>query len=468
MTALVAVCLTLINPCCFRIFKSFLVWLFHFLTWLGIEWQNGKRTERLASLSTADEHRTPLLRRSRSTYRTVSSQGRVTGRRSKLNVNRADASCKITAQRASLHAGRSIEVAKATPRREGQARSSEKARPQPKDQSSVARTDFGTKSPLHNPSKKHESHIEVSHPESSDQATRDTDDENIPIRPSQDLDSRSDQETTVQGPHSTSDAGLKVSQISHNHRRKSGKTQDAITILRESKSNREVLERFGRWVLHIGAQQWNSPAAYLIAIVTALFGLFVALTVANIFSAKIKSDKVGLSDSVQCGIWEPDPTAGREALDREDLKRYTDEAQASQYARNCYDSPEPTRTLSCGYFYNQSITFTTKTDVKCPFASHELCLGGLYSAVTFDTGLIEASVLGINTANPHKFRRTTTCTPGNMSERYIRTSSRSEDDISFYYYYGPLKDEIEDYYRNYTFSSSGNSFDWIVPGYSVR
>ena len=163
--------------------------------------------------------------------------------------------------------------------------------------------------------------------------------------------------------------------------------------------------RLGSWLLHQGHQQWKSPAASVVVIVNVLFGVFVALTVAGVFSAKIQSDKVGLSSSSQCGIWRPDEKAGVEIADLEDLKSYTEEAQASQYARNCYGPQDQYKTLSCGYSYNESIEFTTTPDEECPFTSQELCLGGFYSAIRFDTGKVDASVLGINDRQRHMFRR---------------------------------------------------------------
>ncbi|KAG7006622.1 hypothetical protein G7Y79_00013g033940 [Physcia stellaris] len=183
-------------------------------------------------------------------------------------------------------------------------------------------------------------------------------------------------------------------------------------------------------------------------------------------SREIKSDEVGPSNSLRCGIWRPDENAGVEATDREYLKNYMEEAQASQYARKCYDSPEPTRTLSCGYFYSQSIKFVTKRHQICPFASPDLCPGGLYSAVTFDTGQVDASILGINSPDSHKFRRTTTCSPLNMSDKYVKNSSEAHNDAKFYYYYG--QKGFAGSITNYTYNTSGNRLDWLVPVYSVN
>ena len=197
-------------------------------------------------------------------------------------------------------------------------------------------------------------------------------------------------------------------------------------------------------------------------IITVLFGLFVAQAIAGVLSAKIASDKAGLSSSQHCGIWQFDENAGEEAADRDDRYNYQNEARASQYARTCYNSLDPTDPFSCRVLYNQSIAYTTKTHQLCPFASSELCHDGLYSAVSFDTGYVDASVIGINSLKTYKFRRATSCSPLNMSEPYVVRSSQGTNGTAYYYHYGP-KDTT-----NYTFITSGQPFEWLVPVYSVK
>ena len=215
-------------------------------------------------------------------------------------------------------------------------------------------------------------------------------------------------------------------------------------------------------LLHYGSKQVRAPSTITIVIGTVLFGLFVAQAIAGVFSAKIASDKAGLSSSQHCGIWQFNESAGGEPADRDDLNNYQKEARASQYARICYNSLDSTEPFSCRVFYNQSISYTTKTGQPCPFASSELCRDGPYSAISFDTGYIDASVLGINSPKPHKFRRKTSCSPLRMSEPYVLQSSSSTNGTAYRYYYGS-KDNT-----NYTFNTSGQPFEWLVPVYSVK
>lgn len=238
-------------------------------------------------------------------------------------------------------------------------------------------------------------------------------------------------------------------------------TETISDVLAISRDSREGAWNLIRNSLDGLKKQTRSPDILVIVIVTIFFGVFVGYVVASTFSAKIASDRAGLASSQYCGIWQFDDKAGKEAADRDDLYNYQKEARASQYARTCYNTPNPNDPFSCRIFYNQSIEFDTKTDQPCPFASSELCSGGLYSAVLFDTGLIDASVIGVNAPVTHKFRRTTSCSPLNMSKPYI-VSSEGTNNTDYQYYYGS-KDDIE-----YTFNTSGRPFEWLVPVYSVK
>ena len=238
--------------------------------------------------------------------------------------------------------------------------------------------------------------------------------------------------------------------------------QGPADTLNGSSDSREFVWKFVQSLLHGGAKQVNTPSITVVVIITVLFGLFIAQAIAGVFSAKISSDKAGLSSSKHCGIWQFNEDAGGEAADRDDLYNYQKEARASQYARNCYNSLDPTDPFSCKIFYNQSIAYNTKTHQACPFASSELCHDGLYSAVSFDTGYVDASVVGINSPKTHKFRRRTSCSPLNMSEPYVLQSSSDTNGTAYRYYYGS-KDNAD-----YTFNTSGHPFEWLVPVYSVK
>jgi hypothetical protein len=200
----------------------------------------------------------------------------------------------------------------------------------------------------------------------------------------------------------------------------------------------------------------------MIIITTILFLGFVASALAAIFSAKVGTDSVARSSSKHCGFWVLDNEAGDKAQDLDELYRLQNEARASHYARACYNKPGVMAPTACNFFYNQSIGFSTKSQQLCPFESAEICTSR-YSAVSFDTGLVDASVIGINAWRTHKFRLKTTCSPLNMTEPYVRkVSPEDSNSTAFRYYYGET-DNAE-----YTFNTSGNPFHWLVPVYSIK
>lgn len=229
-----------------------------------------------------------------------------------------------------------------------------------------------------------------------------------------------------------------------------------LDMLDDSESSREFAWNCVKYLVR-GDKKLSELSTAMFLILVLLFGVFVAWTVVGLLSANIASDETGLSSSQDCGVWQFDDTAGDEAAYLAHLDNHQKEARASLYSRNCYNSPDPSDTLSCRIFYNQSIGYETRTQQKCPFPSPELCAGGLYSAITFDTGYVDADVIGINYPVTHKFRRRTSCSPLSMEEPYIATN-----DSSYHYNYGPTGNV------DYTFNTSGDPIKWLVPGYSVK
>lgn len=242
-----------------------------------------------------------------------------------------------------------------------------------------------------------------------------------------------------------------------------GSQNPAIDDLLESSDSRDTVWHYVKPLLQRGAREFRAPSKTMIVIATVLFGLFIAQAVAGVFSTKIVSDRAGLSSSQRCGIWQYDDDAGEDEAYRQDLlNNHNKEARASQYARTCYDSGDSSAPFSCNMFYNQSIAYKTLTNQRCPFASPDMCLEGLYSAITFDTGLVDATIIGINAPSTHKLRRKTTCSPLNMSEPYVQSVSSSTNE-TYHYHYGSKKDGTA-----YTFDTSGRPFQWLAPVYSVK
>ena len=155
------------------------------------------------------------------------------------------------------------------------------------------------------------------------------------------------------------------------------------------------------------------PFDVLLSLLVSVFfvAIFVAESSGTILSANIVSDTTALVSSPKCQIGEYFPS-GQAGYD---------------YARNCYHAELGAN--GCNFFYNQSIAYTENHWQKCPFTS-EICANGSNSAMTLDTGLVDAKVVGINSAAHLQFRRTTTCAPlkidGEMLNLTLRTEGTNE------------------------------------------
>ena len=408
MLGVVVASLTITNPYVFKIVNNFLIWLFRRIGWLAAAWRRANTSEPPSEQSGVT---TSLLRPPTGNDR-ISSPGED----EHLNLPDAGSGPSAGNQNVQVTEARNPDAAISSPEEDGHLNS-------PDAESGHSAGD---------------QNVQVNEARTPDAAVSNEQNDRVP---------------RLQNGSTVNPAPGDVRQSQYG--------TETIDILDKSRDSWEAELNLIRYILDPLKKQTRSPDILVVVVLTIFFGLFIGYVVASTFSAKIASDRAGLASSQYCGIWQFDDKAGDEAADRDDLYNYQKEARASQYARTCYNAPNPDDPFTCRIFYNQSIEFDTKTDQPCPFASSELCSGGLYSAVSFDTGLIDASVIGINAPVTHKFRRTTSCSPLNMSKPYI-VSSEGTNNTDYHYYYGS-KDDIE-----YTFNTSGLPFEWLVPVYSVK
>lgn len=152
---------------------------------------------------------------------------------------------------------------------------------------------------------------------------------------------------------------------------------------------------------------------------------------------------------------------------RADLYNREMEARAADYAHSCYGNPEIGNPTNCEFFYFQNITYPPPAySYQCPFASKEVCVRFTQS-VTFDTGLVDASLLGVNSPVTHKFRRKTTCSPLSIASPFFTNITSNGSTTCFYRYGGTLKYSSQSF-GNITYSTTGHPFSWQVVGYKVR
>jgi hypothetical protein len=212
------------------------------------------------------------------------------------------------------------------------------------------------------------------------------------------------------------------------------------------------------------SRSWPSEALSVLLILA-----YLAFAVAGSFATTMPADSLGLSASKHCGSWSLDfKNAGNELKDNDDLLQAQKEMRAGQYGRDCYGHRSVTSPAQCAFFDNRTISYEVLKGQDCPFTDRGICAGGGYTAVRFSTGLVEASVLGINSPKAPKFNRTTVCVPLELKIEFVKEipPDTQHRDYRYEYYFGPVDDS--EYSSNYTFRTFGDPFTWDIPAYSVR
>lgn len=223
-------------------------------------------------------------------------------------------------------------------------------------------------------------------------------------------------------------------------------------------------------------------AFWFFAISSVFFVFYAQIIVGLVLTDVVVTSTSGLLKSEICGLYEYDnERGGEEDASRADMLMVGRERRASAYAQDCYgpDSERSGYTMKCSFFYNSTIGYQTLPD-KCPFRQTEVCAEGYQSgsAITFDTGLVDSSILGINYKSTHRFRRTTTCAPLSAERPYVQHfSNRGSNESGYKYFYGSLYDTrncsqgahtIPPVLTDYTMRLVGHPFTWQAPIYKVE
>lgn len=185
-------------------------------------------------------------------------------------------------------------------------------------------------------------------------------------------------------------------------------------------------ERFGRgephtqWITRVWERILKQPLDLLISLLLSIVfvGIFVAGASGSVFSAKITSDTVALANSRRC--YPPD----------RDMRGDKIYLQAASYSQRCYRQPAATE--GCGYFLRPDIPYIEKPIKQCPWryntcdttddtnlgtdGSSKESTNTSYSktqdaAILLDTGMVDASAIGINVPKRYLFRRVAVCAP---------------------------------------------------------
>ena len=176
----------------------------------------------------------------------------------------------------------------------------------------------------------------------------------------------------------------------------------------------DLVSRREKWIKSV-SKIWTNliqrPFDIIASIsLSALFvGIFVAESSANVLSANIVSDTTALVSSPKCTL--------------DSSHRFSLSDAALSYSQQCYHASLGAD--GCNSFYNQSIGYKEKDEDVCPFAG-QACIKGTNSALTFNTGLVDASTIGVNSATVFQLRRRTTCAPLRFDNDLLRFTRRDE------------------------------------------
>ena len=156
---------------------------------------------------------------------------------------------------------------------------------------------------------------------------------------------------------------------------------------------------------NIREDRWGFSLICLI--ILALVAFYIGIQVIAILNAGIISTGYGISTSPTCGWWIPafsdpvGPFSNIVSWDREV------EYAALTYADVHYGDDSAERSGS--EYVKQRINYQEHTNRSCPFA-YDYCVNN-HSAILLDTGMQNARVLGINTAEQYFFHKQVICAP---------------------------------------------------------
>jgi hypothetical protein len=235
------------------------------------------------------------------------------------------------------------------------------------------------------------------------------------------------------------------------------------SILKHAHDGRDLISKTIEFLRRKG----DENATFLVIASTIGFGIFVALTVAGVFSEKSFADRAALWSSERCGRWKFDSRDAPQGADaRAAFSDRQKEDRAGQYAINCYEGSNMLPSERCSFFYRPNITYTVSYNWTCPFEK-SICADA--QAIQFDTGLQDSSVIGVNTKHPYKFRRSSSCAALSPDYPYVKNKTEGNS-TTYFYYYGQKVDNFRNktyIISEYTHRTVGNPFQWPLPFYQV-
>ncbi|CAN9365240.1 unnamed protein product [Alternaria sp. RS040] len=252
-----------------------------------------------------------------------------------------------------------------------------------------------------------------------------------------------------------------------------------MRLINDAKTGRQMLRRFyDAFRQKESKLEIRHQFLYFFVLSTLCFAFFSQITASSILTDKMMTNRMGLLASETCGLYEYDNERwGEEQASRVDSLMAKRENRAAIYAQECYDwgNDKKGKAMTCDFFYNSTLRYNVSPS-SCPFYDNEICHAGALpgGAVTFDTGYLDSSLLGINANPTYNFRRTTTCAPLSDQPPYVQHFYNSPVDRGYLYQYGKLynvDDKCEgtpELLTKHTMRIVGHPFEWLAPVYRLK
>lgn len=210
---------------------------------------------------------------------------------------------------------------------------------------------------------------------------------------------------------------------------------------------------------------WNictkKTVAWILSFTVLIVG--IGLNVSGVFLTAWSPAKSALSSSSICGVWMLSDTDANKTLDEYESEQGQKESRAGEYARDCYGSQSSTSLNRCSIFATPEIpTLKVTKEVECPFERKDYCAGDEYPAVKFDTGFVDAKLLGINVRSAPKFQRKTICVPLDVGSGFVEDVGEGDEKDHWGYSLGGTDDN-----ETYTFKQYGDPFNFDVRSYTL-
>ncbi|KAH8745060.1 hypothetical protein BGZ57DRAFT_960450 [Hyaloscypha finlandica] len=190
------------------------------------------------------------------------------------------------------------------------------------------------------------------------------------------------------------------------------------------------------------------------AMIAVALGLPLTLLIASIISTGLKTDTIAISQAPHCGTYAYTTSFENSSTFVEFEHRA--ESESGLYASECYG--DSSLIEDCNKFFNQTISYSSNNQADCPFDGR-VCYG-INDSIRLTTGLIPASILGVNADNTLLFNKTMICSPLVSGPDYVGIGESDQGEEQWEYWYGRSL-------ADYTWANPIQESSWEIKGYST-